>query len=66
MDHDQRDQHDEHDQPASPDGRPVDPSTGQPAEPYVESTSEVPERDPAPSPTEQEWSVEEGAEAPEG
>lgn len=47
------------------DGRPIDPDTGQPAEPFLESESVVPERSPAPGLTGDEADLEDPASSPE-
>ena len=59
--------HTEHEQPETHDetigARPIDPETGHPVEPELDGVSVVPEQDPSPEPSAEEWrEAEENAE----
>lgn len=58
------DEHQQFPQDAT-DGRPVDPETGRPDEPFFESDTVVPERSPAPGLTGDEADLEDSASSPE-
>ena len=54
MDHTEHEHAESHDD-ATVGARPIDPETGHPVEPELDGVSVVPEHDPSPEPSAEEW-----------